>query len=183
MTLYSTFQRDIKSSIAKRAIRTIRGVIFKYLSSVNSFRYVDAIPQIQNTYNLTTHSSLGKNTTPHQVHHLTNNAAIREQFRKMYIKHPRARRNPSVFDKTLSKGDTVRILSSDRTSRFTKAALPKNTLEVFRIRRVNRDDVGDKHYPVPVYYLEDLSGEHIMRLFYGPELITVTLPEYYPIDV
>lgn len=173
--LYSTHQSGIKASIAERVIRTVRGLLYKYLTLNNTRRYIDVLKHIEVGYNRSPHRGLGGNKTPLQVHHLRSPHEIRLQFKEMYInKNPNLARFSSSL---LRVGDTVRLVSNERTKIFTKSALPRNTLEIFKIIRVNTQTK-----PV-VYFIQDLSNQPIQGLFYREELVPVTLPEYYPVDI
>lgn len=174
ITLYSTQQSAIKAAIAERAIRTIRGLIYKYLTAHNTKRYIDALADIERGYNRSPHRGLG-GKTPSEVHQLHRPQEVREQFKKMYITGRTSKWGDSSAPFTV--GDTVRLATNERTKVFTKAALPRNSLEIFKITRVD-----ESHYP-PVYFLKDLADEPVQGLFYREELVGVTLPEYFPVDV
>ena len=76
-------------------------------------------------------------------------------------------------------GDTVRLQKLSRTQfNFHKGYKVNNTEEIFKVRKI---DISDKK--VPVYYLEDLAGDHIEGIFYKEELIKAKLPETFQVDI
>ncbi len=173
--LYSVSSREIKSCLAERAIKTVKQKIYKYLTSMNTLRYIDVLPQIIETYNNTPHTALGHNQTPANVHKMRNIKQIISQFEKMYKNRRAMRKRVSC---NLSVGDIVRLQKLSRTQyMFTKAYRNLNTEELFRIIKI------DTTKTVPVFTIQDLSGETIEGIFYRDELIKSALPDYYNVDI
>ena len=172
--LYSVSSREIKASLAERLIRTIKGKLYRYMSHNNTRKYYDILPDIIDSYNHSVHSSLGYDQTPSQVHLLTDPSDIERQFEYMY-KYPIQKKKHLTSN--LSLGQTVRIADEKRNSVFRKGYTIQNTLEIFRIKKID-----EKQVPT-VYYLEDLQGEPIKGIFYREELVPTKLPEFYHIDI
>ena len=172
--LYSVFSSEIKASIAERAIQTLKNRIYRYLTSHNTLKYIDRLPEIVHAYNTSPHKSLKNNQTPSEIHSLKNREDISNQWKLMY-------KNPSKPSKCTSNnldiGQPVRVVKSSRTSLFHKGYLKQNSEEIFKIRAIK-----NKNHP-RTYLLEDLSGEPVLGVFYRPELIPTTLPKKYAINI
>ena len=174
IVLYSTSSREIKASMAERLIRTVKGKLYRYMSHNNTRRYIDILPDIIDSYNNSSHRSLGNKQSPFKVHHLTDPLAIKHQFERMF-KYTSPRRNRVSPD--LAIGQYVRIADEKKNSVFRRGYTVQNTIEIFRIKNIDK-----KEKPV-VYYLEDLQGESIKGIFYREELVPTHLPEFFYIDI
>lgn len=172
--LYSTSSREIKASLAERLIRTIKGKIYRYMSHNNTRRYVNVLPDIIDSYNNSSHRSLGNQQTPFQVHQLTNPSIIKRQFDFMFKYNSHSQ---DYVSSILPVGRHVRIADEKRNSIFRRGYTVQNTIEIFRIKKI------DKSQKPTVYYLEDLQGEDIKGIFYREELVPTQLPEFFHIDV
>ena len=174
ITLYSVSSREIKASLAERLIRTVKGKMYRYMSHYNTNKYIDILPDIIDSYNNSQHRSLGKQQTPTQIHNLSDPSEIKDQFHRMYkITYPSKNNTSSI----LSLGRTVRLADEKRNWIFRKGYTIQNTLEIFRIRKIDK-----KQFPI-VYHLEDLQGDPVKGIFYKEELVPAKLPEYYPIHI
>ena len=172
--LYSTYS-DVKAAHAERAIRTLKGKIYRYLTEYNTLSYYRALPSIVSGLNNTPHRGL-KGATPESVHHLRDPVKIASQFRDMY-KTPRSTPAASVTDE-LIPGTYVRLVGGNRTAKFARGFYQQNTEEQFVIDRVDKTSRD-----IPVYYLKDLDGERLKGLFYAQELVPAALPVDYQVDV
>ena len=56
--LWISENEDVKASIVERFNRTLKGKMWKFFTAHNTHRYIDALPQLVNAYNNTTHSSI-----------------------------------------------------------------------------------------------------------------------------
>lgn len=175
MSLYSTFSRETKASMAERTIKTLKGKIYKHLTLNNTLTYINVLPTMVATYNHTPHGGLGEMQTPAEVHQLRDLRGIRRQFRRMYLNQGKVKK---TLSSTLAIGDTVRLQLLSRTQyKFTKGYKINNTEELFEIREI------DHSQEIPVYYISDLAGEEVKGVFYREELIKTSLPEHYQVDV
>ncbi len=149
--LFSTHS-DFKAQIAERAIKTIKGRLFRYMTHKNTYKYVKALPLIENAYNNTYHNSI--KMKPIEVSH--ENAD--QVFHNLYA-------NKLKGDKPKFKvGDYVR-LSHVRTA-FSKGYEEQFSREIFKIKKIRQG------FPI-TYALEDLLKEPVLGLFYGKELLLV----------
>jgi Integrase core domain len=156
--LYDVVQDDQnKSCVAERLIRTLKGLIYKYLTSVNSLRYVDVLHHLTSSYNNRKHSSIGMQ--PSQV----NDSNILIVWKNLNKK----RRH--IDNKTKHKeGDHVRVSKNEHI--FSKGFTPNWSEEVFIIKQVILRN------PV-VYRLIDLANEDIKGVFYEKEIQKIIFDE------
>ena len=174
IVLYSVHSKEIKASIAERVIRTLKAKLYRYMSHMNTLKYLDVLQDIVNSYNNSPHRGLGLGQTPAQVHTLTYDNEIKIQFNRMYKRDVHTSNRSSS---SLAVGQAVRIADSERNAVFRRGFTIQNTVEIFKVREVDK-----KYYPT-VYYLEDLQGEAIEGIFYREELTPCSVPEFYSIDV
>ena len=141
------------------------------MTEYNTFTYLSVLADIVKGYNNTPHRIL--EDTPATVHEMKDPQKIIRQFRLMnsYKTKPRSRKT------SLSLGTAVRLVSSSRTAAFAKGYLAHNTLEIFKIRKI------DTSQPVTTYFVEDLNGKDIEGSFYANELVPVKVPDTFPIDI
>lgn len=169
-----TTNNEGKSNVAERVIRTLRGLLSKYMSHKNTHRYVDVLQSIVESYNTTPHRTL-HNISPSEV----NKQNEVDLILKMYFSPPKKSkprittmksttkmRNRSPFK--LKVNDTVRVSLLKRT--FQKEYEESWSGEIFKVtKRYLRQNI-------PLYELEDLSGEGIKGTFYQSELLKVEKP-------
>ncbi|MEW8544955.1 MAG: DDE-type integrase/transposase/recombinase [Candidatus Thiodiazotropha sp.] len=171
----------LKAQIVERFNQSLKQMIYRYLHNRNTYRYIDKLAAIVNSYNHRPHRALGT-LSPSQV---TEDNEI-SLWNEMYINRPyKGKRAPSETAQlstksnkgnakklrpaakfTLKVGDLVRISFSRHA--FERSFYQRFTEEVFRIRqRIMRDNI-------PMYMLADLRGEIIRGKFYRPELQPVS---------
>ena len=149
--LYST-ENEEKSSIAERWIRTMKEKMFKYFTDNNTYKYIDALPELVEDYNNTVHSST--KLTPVEASKEKNELTV---WRNLYPdRYKTSRLNPKF-----SVGDEVRITKKKKV--FEKGYTTRWTEEIFTIKEIRETN------PI-TYKLEDLQGEEIKGTFYEPEL-------------
>lgn len=146
---------ETKASIIERFNRTFKTRMWRYLTSVNSRRYVEVVQDLVNAYNNSHHRSI--NMTPSTVD--KNNEKI--VFMHLYKLKPQ---KPLVFK--FSKGDNVRI--SKLRGVFRKGYKQTFTDEHFIISEcLSRDP--------PVYKLSDSANDPVRGTFYEGELHKVII--------
>ena len=179
--MYATKNYDTKSVYAERHIRTIKSRLYKAMTHFNTRRWIDMLPKIVTSYNLSAHRGL-LGLTPNHVHSMKNPTKIRHLANRMY-EHKYRNYSPQyirgVHSRTnvsdrLKVGDYVRLLTAAAGSVFAKGYQHIFTVEVFRVKTVIHDTP-------PYYILEDLAGEEVEGKVYGPELKLTTKPEIYKI--
>lgn len=161
---YTTDNREIKAACVERFNRTVKTLIWKYISYSGSNRYIHVLPEIVRTYNSRYHRSIGM--APVQV----NSENADEVAARLYPKKPK------TFVYKFNVGDTVRISMARAT--FGRGFTKQWTTELF--------EITDRYPTVPVTYgLRDLDSEPIKGRFYQQELIKVSKPsgsDYYAVE-
>ncbi|KAK3104646.1 hypothetical protein FSP39_007059 [Pinctada imbricata] len=161
-TIYT--QNETKANYAERVIRTMKNIMYRYFMKFQTYKYIDVLDKLVDTYNTRPHRSLGgmlpKNVNPSNAD---------EVRLKMYLSrqpHCRNKRNKKNVKREvhykLKLGDTVRI--SQLKKPFQKDYDQKWTEEYFKIY------IRYKRNGIPVYRVKDLLGEKLQGSFYEPEL-------------
>lgn len=150
-------QSEVKAAYAERAIKTIKGRIFKYMYYKETYKYYDIVNFITYNYNHTKHRVLGMK--PIEV----TKANEQQVWNEMYasLKNPVVRKSQKP-SKDLNVGDYVRI--SFLRNLFSREYSDRWSQEIFQIfNKAMRDGVT-------VYWLRDFSGEEVLGSFYREEL-------------
>lgn len=147
---------ETKASTVERFNRTFKTRMWRYLTSVNSRRYVDVVQDLVNAYNKSHHRSI--KMAPSDV----NKDNEKLVFNTLY----KEKKPPRIVSFKYNVGDTVRI--SKLRGVFRKGYEQTYTDEFFTItRRIARDQ--------PVYRISDCTGEEVKGTFYEPELQPVII--------
>ena len=155
---------DVKMSIVERFNRTLKTIIFRYMTKHNTYRYIDVLHKIVKTYNNTYHRSIGM--SPKDVTYSNQE----DVWDNMYDIANENRNN----GKRLQVNDRVRI--SRIKNIFEKGYTPSWSREIFTIHKVHSDIS-----PV-VYTIKDYHGEIIDGSFYTQELQKVKDSQIYQIS-
>ena len=148
-------QSQYKAAVIERANRSILELISKYMTSKNSKRYLEFLPQVEHIMNNRYHRSI--KMSPNQVSKVNE----RQVWKNLYSKYFQ---NKVKSEKILAVGTPVRI--SKYRHLFTKGYIPTFTKELFKIAKVKRDPQGG----VMQYYLRDLNNQEIIGKFYYSDL-------------
>ena len=159
---FVTHNDDIKASVIERFNRTLKERIFRYLTRKNTYKYIDVLNDIVESYNNSYHRSIKR--PPSTVNYKNQE----EVWKTLYLKEKKVR------EESLREGDRVRISKVKKL--FEKGYLPNWTIELFTISRV-------LHQTHPkTYILKDDNGEELSGSFYYPELQKVGDKEIYQIS-
>ena len=142
INLYSVCS-EVKASVVERAQRTLKSLLYKYMTEFNTFEYLSVLPEIVYGYNHTPHRTLKR--TPTLVHEMKDPQKIIQQFHRMHYKEGELKRKRPI--KPLAVGTTVRLVGSSRSAPFAKGYLSHNTTEIFKIRKV------DTSQPITTYFV------------------------------
>ena len=150
-----------KAGVIERAIRTLKGALYRLMRHRRSYRYIDELEKLVKNHNATPHRSLN-NLAPNDVN--KNNEA--DVWAYMYLKPSKARKktkNNSKYYPPLKykKDQFVRVSFQKRP--FAKSYMGQFSTEIFKIISV-RLKKG-----IPMYKLEDLNGQSIGGFFYKSE--------------
>ena len=150
---YTSENDDIKAAVVERFNRTLKNVMWRYLTHTSSGRYIDILPQLVASYNNTFHRSI--NMAPSEVN-AQNESLVRKRLYPQNKVPPKWRYNV---------GQTVRMKQTKRL--FRKGYEPSWTEEIFTVA---------SRYPShpPTYILKDFLGEIIKGKFYEQEIQPIT---------
>lgn len=150
----------------ERFNRTLKSLMFRYMTYKQTDRYIDVLPLLVKTYNNRKHRIIGM--TPTQAEAPGQTYAIRRSQEKHYVKIKRSKPKFEV-------GQSVRI--SKFKGHFDRGFTQQFQEEIYRIKSVST------RLPIPTYELETYDkDETVEGNFYGSELTEVEAPEYFIIE-
>lgn len=155
---------DTKAAIVERFNRTLKQRMWRFFTSTNTKRYVDALQRLVEGYNNRYHRSIGM--APSDVTQ-DKEAVVLERLYKP------SSAAPSRREFSLEVGDLVRISQARMT--FRKGYLQGWSTEIFTVR-------SREHRDQPSYKLEDYAGESLSGVFYEEELQKVSAPAAYKVE-
>ena len=148
---------SVHASYVERFNRTLKRLIYSFMTENETNRYIDALPHLLLSYNLRKHRSI--KMTPAEAENPENHSIIdyhiQQQYNKFLKKKPK-----------LSVGQLVRI--AKQKTPFSRGFLPTTNFEVFRIHSIK------VNLPIPLYILEEYDKSNIIKGgFYSFELTPV----------
>ena len=159
---YYTISSDNKACIAERVIRTLKEKMYRYFTQLNTYKYVDVIDQLVESYNNSYHRTIKmapNEVTKKNEERVFENVYLYGDIRPLNYKY--------------KIGDKVRLSNVKRV--FKKGYLKKWTLEIFEITKtIPRTP--------PVYKLKDFVNDEIEGVFYEEELQKVFDTGVYKIN-
>ena len=132
--------------------------MFKLFTANKNNKWVDALPEIIESYNNSVHSTI--QMKPNDVKPEHTNILLKRLYSNK--KYTDTIRREKYRKKLLKVNDLVRIVKE--RSFLEKEAVQKWTIELFKIRKVER-----QNFPI-TYLLTDLNDEDILGSFYYEEL-------------
>ena len=173
--LYHSKSRDIKAGVAEIYIRHLKTKLYRSMTERSSQRYLDHLQIFVDHMNAKPKTLLS-GFSSNFVHNTNDGRLIRDIKLNIY-KRQRSRQNNISFD--LNVGSFVRLSKTSRSQNiFSKKFREQNTREIFLIYKVDRTSV-----PV-TYYLKDIDfHEPIIGKFYRQELIEVTKPKNFRVEI
>ena len=167
---FVTQNQETKANYSERSIKTLKQRLYRYVMKKRSPRYIDALQDLVSSYNNTVHRSLGR--APSSITPATEDESRLEQYLLRQKKQSRDVSSKQHKGKRPYKykiGQTVRI--SHVRGIFDREYSQKWTGELFKIK------TRYKRETIPIYTLEDWSGEDIEGTFYESELQAVNVDE------
>ena len=151
----------LKACVAERVNKTLQILLFKYLTENETFRYLDKLEAMVQTYNTRPHTSLA-GMTPEEADRPANQARLQAVFHEKYAKVAGTRRRKVKF----AVGDIVRVKTlSKKISPTNRSYAHQFTKEFFTVTRINRT------LPIPLYYIRSMdTNDDIDGGFYAEEL-------------
>jgi hypothetical protein len=164
---YFVTQNVVKASYAERSIKTIKSRLVRYMTHKQAHRWIDALPDITDSYNRTYHRSIKR--SPASV----KNSDSLELWRQQYNKEPQKRtRLPSSYK--FKVGDLVRVSFIRR--QFQREYDERWSRELFV---VNQRFMIEN---IPQYQLKDYAGEIVKGTFYQNQLTKAFVQETYLVE-
>ena len=140
--------------------------MYRYMTSRETERFIDALPHLVKIYNSREHRMIGM--SPNEAEKEENANLVRERQEENYV--GKARKTPKF-----KEGATVRI--SKLKGQFDRGFDEQFHEEIFKIKNVFT------RLPIPTYQLETFDGDKIIEgNFYGNELTEVNPPELFKIE-
>lgn len=156
----------VHAPFIERFNRTLKNLMYRYMTSRETDRFIDVLPALVNTYNTRQHRMIGM--TPTEAENPENATKVRNTQEKWYSKR---KRKPPLF----KKGQTVRI--SKLKGQFDKGYDEQFLEEIYKIKNVFT------RLPIPTYELQTLDEDEVIEgNFYGNELTPVDEPEIFKIE-
>lgn len=166
--LYFT-NSEVKASIVERFNRTLKGKMWRYFEFTDSFRYIDILEELINSYNNTYHRSI--KCKPKQVN-LKNEDKI---YYNLYGFKKDEDVEPDIIITDIKIGDHVRI-SKDKKL-FEKGYTNNWAKEIFIVEKIIYQD------PI-LFIIKDLNNETLEGKFYKEEIqkIYINKDKSYKLD-
>lgn len=162
INFYSIQNPDTKAAFAERVIRTLKDRIYRFFTEKNTWKYVDVLPELVDSYNQSYHRTIGmkpSDVTPEQTKKIK--SRIYPPLRNFRVKYK------------FSIGDSVRLAKEKRS--FERGFEQGWTEEIFTVaKRLPRNP--------PVYKVKDSAGELIEGSFYAQEIQKVSPKMTYKVE-
>ena len=135
--VYSKSYTPQTQGAVERCNRTIKGMIFRYLTSNNTNNWVNILPQITENYNNSKHSSIGispidlKNSSKSLIKEVHKDNIL--SSKKSIIKHHRSFQPLKVYDLV-----RIDIKSNNKDSTFTKYYSANWSKEIYMIESISK---------------------------------------------
>ncbi len=148
---FVTNDLDIKSGVVERVNRSIKLIMYRFMSANNTQRFLPKLPDLVQQYNMRNHRSIGM--APNEV----NKRTCAKVYDKLYVK----KAQPARLLK-YRKGQKVRLLEDK--GHFYKGYTPNFSAEPYSIEEVRNTT------PV-TYRVKPRIGEVLKRSYYNQELL------------
>ena len=156
----------IHAPYIERFNRTLKNLMFRYMTHNETDRYIDALPFLVSTYNNRKHRMIGM--TPDQAEKPGQTYAIRRKQEEYYSKVKRTKPRYKV-------GEIVRI--SKLKGHFDRGFTQQYQEEIYRIKSIST------RLPYPTYELETFDRDEVLEgNFYANEITPVDEPELFVIE-
>ena len=152
---------ETKSSVAERFIKSIKSLLYRYMTSENTGKWVDQIENITDTYNNSFHSTIKRSP-----------ASVTQQdeytlWKQVYDKPDKTTK--TTTEHHLKLNDTVRL--SSIKGKFDRDFHQRWSTEYFLISELLFKQ------GIPVYKIKDIQNEEIIGTFYHHELQRIIVDE------
>jgi transposase InsO family protein len=149
---------ETKAPHIERFNRTIQDLIYRYMTENETFRYIDILDKLLETYNNRGHRTL-KYLTPNEAEDESNHQKVANALNEYYTKFVQLNKQKPKY----TVGQTVRIKTLP--NRFDRGYNERFAREHFKIVEVKT------RMPIPMYILQSLDNNEIISGgFYSNEL-------------
>ena len=156
---FYSYNTSTKASLVERLIKSLKSLLYRYMSTANTHKWVDQIENITNTYNNSYHSTIKR--SPASV----TKADEHTLWKRIYdapIKSTKVRQKLLPAKHLLKLNDTVRL--SSVKGKFDRDFHQHWSREHFLVSELLFKQ------GIPVYKIKDLKNEPIIGTFYHDEL-------------
>ena len=157
---------DNKSAMSEAFIKRLKLNLYRYMFYKNKYRWVDVLEQFTKIYNESIHSAI--KMSPKDAKNAERYVVWKNQFYKPPKRQNRPQKPLKGIPFRFNINDKVKI--SVAKTKFTREWNEKFTNETFRIKSRKIMD------GIPMYLLEDGTGDVIKGFFYEPEMTKVVVP-------
>lgn len=168
--IHTSTENEVKACVAERCIKTLKLRIYRYFTHKQTYRYIDKLQHFTSSYNNTSHRTIKR--PPAEVNVSNSEQVWFDVYARPLINSSQKK---SPIEPKLKIGDLVRITHNKTT--FQRAVNQLWTGEVFSIVKINRMN------NIPVYVLQDYSGEPVKGFFYSSELQHVLIDKDQPYKI
>jgi transposase InsO family protein len=166
---FTTTNRQIKCAVVERFNRTLKNLLYKYMTARRTKEYLDVLQDFVASYNRTKHGVTKMRPIDVGVYDLEDRERV---FKNTYgytnlrelIMHQVNRDKSNSSD--IKKGDLVRVAKLRKT--FQRGFKPNWSDSLYRIRNVI------KRLGKPVYEIIDMTGHVKHKKFYPEEVQKIT---------
>ncbi|XP_044578949.1 uncharacterized protein LOC123261422 [Cotesia glomerata] len=164
INMYSTFS-NLKASICERFNRTLKTNMWRKFTARGTYKWIDMIDDLVNTYNNTKHRTIKMKPADVTVDN--------EQDLKKSIYQPLTTLRKKLLKNKFKVGDKVRI--SKYKNVYEKGYTANWTTEIFTINKVQNTNPT-------TYKLADYQDQPIEGAFYSEELSKTKHPDVYLVE-
>jgi transposase InsO family protein len=157
-----TGNSDKKAAVVERFNRTIKHRIWRYFTAKRTYKYLDILQKMVDSYNHSVHRSIGMAPADVKPEHEA----------KIWVKLYGDGGRTSGEKQKIKHNQMVRV--SRVKGQFEKGYLPNWSEEHFNVEESNQ-----RPYPRKVYKLRDYSGEPVEGSWYREELQPISENKYY----
>ena len=159
---YSSEDDYIKSPMVERVQKTLKNLMTKFMEEQVTWNWVDSLPIITRSYNMSDHRSLG--TSPLQVLHM-DPQQTEELWQRQYNKPVKGQRFKQMVSnmRKFQVGDLVRIVENKKM--FAKGHTANFTREVFKI--YDRVYTGQGL----AFRVKDMRGDPQFGIYYPQQMV------------
>lgn len=158
---YQTYSEK-KASIVERLNRTLKTMMWKEFNLNGSYKWLNILPKIVDTYNNKKHRTIGMK--PKEVKKKHEKLLLNTAYNRIKIAYPKNK---------FKVGDNVRI--SKVRGIFDKKYMPNWSTEIFKVLKVQLTNPT-------TYLLKDERNQNVLGAFYDQQLQRVKYPDVFLVE-